>query len=365
MSGQVTIAGSNGLQAWFHSQWVMKAPTGAWPRMRFCGAHPVTSIPRLSLPPVVTFSRRPPSGGTPPPARRSCWLACRRCGTRTRRCCSRWRRWLAWLNQPTGLTGLPFPAQKARRRSSWPTEGDVSDFFSFSGEIEHVEIVRSGDYASTAYVTFREARALETACLLTGSMIADQVVCIDRWGTTSMEMTTGIRIVTLILILPKYGILGQNFHANELCITPGKAVTITQEVVKAMIAMGYVLSTDALNRARAFDETLGLSAAAAAKIAELGIRVGLTDKITAGVETFRSMDEQLHLSETATTVVTATGQIAAATGHIAVATGRTAAAVGSSIVNSRCFAAGALIVSDALLKASKYAADLGHRAGKN
>ncbi|CAA7395062.1 unnamed protein product [Spirodela intermedia] len=229
------------------------------------------------------------------------------------------------------------------------TEGDVSDFFSFSGEIEHVEIVRSGDYASTAYVTFREARALETACLLTGSMIADQVVCIDRWGDYEYGDDDG----------------HTNFHANELCITPGKAVTITQEVVKAMIAMGYVLSTDALNRARAFDETLGLSAAAAAKIAELGIRVGLTDKITAGVETFRSMDEQLHLSETATTVVTATGQIAAATGHIAVATGRTAAAVGSSIVNSRCFAAGALIVSDALLKASKYAADLGHRAGKN
>lgn len=151
---------------------------------------------------------------------------------------------------------------------------------------------------------------------------------------------------------------GQNFHANELSITPMEAVTMTQEVVTTMIAKGYVLSKDALSRARAFDEAYGLSAAAAAKIAELSKRVGLTDRI-------RSADEQLHLSNTATTVATAAGQIAAATGHIAIATGRTAAAVGSSIVNSSYFAAGALVVSDALHKASKYAADLGHRAGKN
>ncbi|CAL1382837.1 unnamed protein product [Linum trigynum] len=46
------------------------------------------------------------------------------------------------------------------------TEKDVHDFFAFSGSIQHVEIVRSGDYACTAYVTFKDAYAQETAVLL-------------------------------------------------------------------------------------------------------------------------------------------------------------------------------------------------------
>ncbi|MQM09367.1 hypothetical protein Taro_042236, partial [Colocasia esculenta] len=40
----------------------------------------------------------------------------------------------------------------------------------------------SGEYASTAYVTFKEAHALETACLLSGATIVDQQVCIVKWG---------------------------------------------------------------------------------------------------------------------------------------------------------------------------------------
>ncbi|KAL5992149.1 hypothetical protein ACLOJK_013064 [Asimina triloba] len=88
-------------------------------------------------------------------------------------------------------------------------EKDVYDFFAFSGAIEHVEIMRYksalvvkfvliavvpdalvdvfvkhryGDYACTAYVTFKERHALETAVLLSGATIVDQPVCIARWG---------------------------------------------------------------------------------------------------------------------------------------------------------------------------------------
>ncbi|CAA6658780.1 unnamed protein product [Spirodela intermedia] len=69
MSGQVTIGtpAATASRHEFHPQWVMKAPTAAWPRMRFCGAHPVISIPRLSLPPAVTFSRSPPPVGSSAP----------------------------------------------------------------------------------------------------------------------------------------------------------------------------------------------------------------------------------------------------------------------------------------------------------
>uniref|UniRef100_A0A453D9N9 RRM domain-containing protein n=1 Tax=Aegilops tauschii subsp. strangulata TaxID=200361 RepID=A0A453D9N9_AEGTS len=36
------------------------------------------------------------------------------------------------------------------------------------GPIEHIDLIRSGGYGSTAYVTFKEPYALETAVLLSG-----------------------------------------------------------------------------------------------------------------------------------------------------------------------------------------------------
>ncbi|KAG8654092.1 hypothetical protein MANES_05G099033v8 [Manihot esculenta] len=69
------------------------------------------------------------------------------------------------------------------------TEKVLCDCFSFSGTIEHVEIVRSIDFPCTGYVTFKDAYDQETAVLLGGNIgriigatIMDQCVCITRWG---------------------------------------------------------------------------------------------------------------------------------------------------------------------------------------
>uniref|UniRef100_A0A7N1A533 RRM domain-containing protein n=1 Tax=Kalanchoe fedtschenkoi TaxID=63787 RepID=A0A7N1A533_KALFE len=45
-------------------------------------------------------------------------------------------------------------------------EKDVNDFFAFCGPIELVEIIRHGDLGCTAYVTFKDPYALETALFL-------------------------------------------------------------------------------------------------------------------------------------------------------------------------------------------------------
>lgn len=119
---------------------------------------------------------------------------------------------------------------------------------------------------------------------------------------------------------------------------------MAQDVVVRMASMGYQLSKDALARARAFDESHQVSATAAAKVADLSKRVGLTDTIYAGVDAVRSVDERYHVSETTRTVASATG--------------RTAAAVTNTVVSSSYFSAGALLVSDVLNRAAKVAADL-------
>ena len=112
-----------------------------------------------------------------------------------------------------------------------------------------------------------------------------------------------------------------------------------------MLAKGYILGKDALSKAKTFDESHHLSATAVAKVAELSQRIGLTDKICAGVEAAKSVDQRYHVSETTKSAVSATG--------------RAAAAAASTVVNSSYFSKGALWVSDALSRAAKAAADLG------
>jgi hypothetical protein len=44
------------------------------------------------------------------------------------------------------------------------------DFFSFSGEIQNIELERDGGGSQVAYVTFKESQALDTALLLSVSL---------------------------------------------------------------------------------------------------------------------------------------------------------------------------------------------------
>ncbi|XP_022850633.1 binding partner of ACD11 1-like isoform X1 [Olea europaea var. sylvestris] len=224
------------------------------------------------------------------------------------------------------------------------TEKDVHDFFSFCGAVQHVEIIRAGEYACTAYVTFKNLHALETAVLLSGATIVDQPVCITKWGHYEDGGDLWNRTTWN---LEDESSPSQHAQEHLFVSSAGEAVTVTQDVVKTMIAKGYVLGKDALGRAKAFDESHQFSSTAVAKVAELSERIGLTDKILAGVEAARSVDQQYHISDTTKSAVSATG--------------RTAASAASAVVNSSYFSKGALWVSGALNRAAQVAADLGNR----
>lgn len=127
-------------------------------------------------------------------------------------------------------------------------------------------------------------------------------------------------------------------------------MTMAQQVVETMIVKGYQLSKDALTKAKAFDESYHVSSTAAAKVADLSNRVGLTDKIRSGMETVKCVDEKYHLSEL--------------TMSAASFTGKTAAAAATAVVSSSYFSKGAFWVSDVLHRAAKVAADLGNNGVK-
>ncbi|KAF3969518.1 hypothetical protein CMV_006692 [Castanea mollissima] len=230
------------------------------------------------------------------------------------------------------------------------TEKDVYDFFAHCGAIEHVELIRAGECACTAYVTFKDAYALETAVLLSGATIVDQCICIQHWGTYESDPWNSLSWK------PEDNTSSIVIHTGQCVSTSGEAVTVAQEVVKTMLAKGYVLGKDALIKAKAFDEYHGVSATAAAKIAELSDRIGLTDKIHVGMETVKSVDEKFHVSEITKSAATVTGTAAVVA---AMVTGKAAVAAGHAVVNSTYFAKGALWVSESLNRAAKAVADFG------
>ncbi|KAL6187673.1 hypothetical protein ACLB2K_039069 [Fragaria x ananassa] len=220
------------------------------------------------------------------------------------------------------------------------TERDVYDFFSFSGSIESVEIVRSGDCACTAYVTFKDSYSQETACLLSGATIIDQPVCITRWGHYQDEFDFWNR---------PHSRDDEDTHStpptSQNVPSAGEVVSVAQDVVMTMLSKGYVLGKDALAQAKSFDESHQYSATAAARVAELSERLGLTDKFCAGVEAVKSVDERYHVSELTKSAISETG--------------RKAAEAANAVVNSSYFSKGALWMSGALNRAAKAAADLG------
>ncbi|GMP40667.1 hypothetical protein CsSME_00011021 [Camellia sinensis var. sinensis] len=58
------------------------------------------------------------------------------------------------------------------------SEKDIKEFFSFSGDIQYVEMQRETETSQLAYVTFKESQGADTTMLLTGSTIADLLVSI-------------------------------------------------------------------------------------------------------------------------------------------------------------------------------------------
>ncbi|CAM8991222.1 unnamed protein product [Rhodiola kirilowii] len=230
------------------------------------------------------------------------------------------------------------------------TEEDLYDFFSHCGVIEAVRIIRNNGY-HVGYVTFRDAYALDTALLLSGAKIIDSHVC----------------VYPLNYYADDDGIMNGSFwqhenagshmtdHSDKFISSPGEAVTVAQEVVKTMVSKGYVLGKGTVVKAKAFDEYYHLSATAAAKIAELSNRVGITDKINAGLQAAKSVDQTLHVSTITMTAATFTGKAA-------IISGKAAATAACAAVNSSYFNKGALLVSDVLYRAAKVAADIGNRS---
>ncbi|XP_042505536.1 binding partner of ACD11 1-like isoform X2 [Macadamia integrifolia] len=207
------------------------------------------------------------------------------------------------------------------------SEQDIKEFFSFSGDIQYVEMQRESEKSQLAYVTFKDSKGTDTAVLLSGSTIVDLSVCITP--------------------VANYQLPPEAIPANPPS-TANSAVKKAEDVVSSMLAKGFVLGKDALNKARDFDERHHLTSNASATVFSLDRRIGLSEKISIGTalvnEKMRVVDERFQVSEKTRSAITLAEQKASFTG--------------SALMKYHYISAGASLLSSALSMVAKAAEDL-------
>ncbi|KAK8541836.1 hypothetical protein V6N13_137578 [Hibiscus sabdariffa] len=174
------------------------------------------------------------------------------------------------------------------------TEQDLMEFFSFSGEIAHVEMQGDNEQSQVAYITFKDPQGAETAVLLTGATIVDQPVTIE--------------------LAPDYKPPASAIPATENKDGAGaeSAVQKAEDVVSTMLAKGFILGKDAVGKAKAFDEKHQFTSTVSAKVASLDQKIGFTEKFNAGSiilnEKAREMDQKYQVSEKTRSALTVAEQ---------------------------------------------------------
>lgn len=238
---------------------------------------------------------------------------------------------------------------KVSNLSDLATEREIHDFFSFAGHIEYIEIQRESGNSRTAFVTFREEKALEIALLLSGATLVDRIVTISLADNYVVNPDTEARTVENDVSIAHIEDTSMNSEAKTGMSNGKVYVNKAQEVVSTMIAKGSAIRQDAVNKAKAFDEKHRLTASATEKVTSFDKRVGLTEKLTVGIsvvnEKVKSVDQRLQVSDKTMAALFAAE--------------RKINDTGSAVKSSRYVTAGAAWFNGAFSKVSK----VGHVAG--
>ncbi|XP_050887380.1 binding partner of ACD11 1 isoform X1 [Lathyrus oleraceus] len=168
---------------------------------------------------------------------------------------------------------------KVSNISQITSKQDIEEFFSFSGDIQYIEIQRESDRTQVAYVTFKDSQGAETAVLLTGSKIGDLYVTISPVEKYQ---------------LPPEALPSSPTNRNNV------AVKKAEDAISTMLAKGFILGKDAINKTKSLDERLQLTSNASSTVASIDRKIGLSDKLSIGTtivnEKVKEMDERYQLS---------------------------------------------------------------------
>ncbi|XP_039791028.1 binding partner of ACD11 1-like isoform X3 [Panicum virgatum] len=214
------------------------------------------------------------------------------------------------------------------------SEQDISEFFSFSGDIVYVELQSCDERSQFAYITFGDNQGAERAMLLTGATIADMSVIITP--------ATDYKLPASVLA----DLESKNAGGME------SALRKAEDIVGSMLAKGFVLGMDAVEKAKAFDEKHQLTSTATAKVASLDKTMGLSQKFNTSTivvnEKMKEMDEKYQVAEKTKSALAAAEQ--------------TVSTASSAIMSNRYVLTGAAWVTGAYSKVATTATDVGAKA---
>lgn len=132
----------------------------------------------------------------------------------------------------------------------------------------------------------------------------------------------------------------------------GSALHKAEDVVTTMLAKGFILGKDALNKAKTLDEKHQLSSTASAKVASLDRKMGLSQKIavtsTVVGDKVREVDQKFQVSEKTKSAFAAAEQ--------------KVSSAGSALMKNRYIFSGASWVAGAFSKVAKAAEEVGQKA---
>ncbi|WJX16791.1 hypothetical protein P8452_06780 [Trifolium repens] len=188
---------------------------------------------------------------------------------------------------------------KVSNISQITSKKDIEEFFSFSGDIQYIEMQRESDRTQVAYVTFKDSQGAEMAVLLTGSKIADLYVTISP--------------------VDKYQLPPEALPSSPTNKSAA-AVKKAEDVISTMLAKGFILGKDAINKTKSFDERLQLTSNASSAVASIDNKIGLSDKLSIGTtivnEKVKEMDERYQLSGMTKSAIAVAEQKASSAGSV-------------------------------------------------
>ena len=130
------------------------------------------------------------------------------------------------------------------------------------------------------------------------------------------------------------------------------ALRKAEDIVGSMLAKGFVLGMDAVEKAKAFDEKRQLTSTATAKVASLDKTMGLSQKFNTSTivvnEKMKEMDEKYQVAEKTKSALAAAEQ--------------TVSTASSAIMSNRYVLTGAAWVTGAFSKVTSAANDVGAKA---
>ncbi|XP_009783192.1 binding partner of ACD11 1-like [Nicotiana tabacum] len=216
-------------------------------------------------------------------------------------------------------------------------EQDIKEFFSFSGDIEFVEMRSDNERSLVAYITFKDPQSAETAVLLSGATIVDQSITIALAPEYKLPPTASVSP-------PPTG-------STNIPAAGGSAIQKAEDVVSSMLAKGFILGKDAVSKAKALDEKHKITSTTSARVASLDQKYGLSEKITTGAtivnHKVKEMDQKFQVSEKSKSAFAAAEQ--------------TVSNAGSAIMKNRYALTGVTWAAGAFSRVTKAAGEVGQK----